>query len=210
MSLRSYHLNAMFVMQRTSKTEEHDGGAARPRHTVRRSALQEDCEQTPGDCARMPVSRSAARDTRSCLPIRAQSRRPSPPYSPRWRVPSEPARWRDDGVSRRGVCFAAGWGLWGRRWRFSGRVYRGDLSPVVYGPVGISAAAMWRIKVASGQATAKASRTRDAVSITRAPSFKRRRRRVANSAAASACAFGSAARLAERNFQDMLENRLSG
>jgi hypothetical protein len=118
----------------------------------------------------------------------------SPPYSPRWRVPSEPPRWRDDGVSRRGVCFAAGWGLWGRRWRFSGRVYRGDLSPVVYGPVGISAAAMWRIKVASGQATAKASRTRDALSITRAPSFKRRRRRVANSAAASACAFGMTSR----------------
>src|ERR1700719_5376394 len=76
MSRRSYHLNAMFVTHRTSKTEEHDGGAARDRHTVRRSALQEDCEQTPGDCARMPVSRSAARDTRSCLPIRAPSRRP--------------------------------------------------------------------------------------------------------------------------------------
>jgi hypothetical protein len=29
---------------------------------------------------------------------------------------------------------------------------------------------MWRIKLASGQAAAKASRTRDAISITRAPS----------------------------------------
>jgi len=34
----------------------------------------------------------------------------------------------------------------------------------------------------------KASRTCDAVSMTRVPSFKRRGRRVANSAVASACA----------------------
>jgi hypothetical protein len=76
MSRRSYHLNAMFVTHHTSKTEEHDGGAAREQHTVRRSALQGDCKQTPGDCARMPVSRSAARDTRSCFPTGTQSRRP--------------------------------------------------------------------------------------------------------------------------------------
>jgi hypothetical protein len=69
------HLNATFIRQRTSKqAEEHDGGAARHRHTVRRSALPGNREKTPGDCARMPVSRSAARDTRSCLPIRTQSR----------------------------------------------------------------------------------------------------------------------------------------
>ena len=55
---------------------------------------------------------------------------------------------------------------------------RGDGSPVVYGSVGISAAAMWRIKVASGQAAAKARRTRDAISMTRAPSFNSRRRTV--------------------------------
>ena len=65
----------MFVRHRTSKRKEHDGGA-RDRPTVRRSALQGDREQTPGHCARMPVSRSTARDTRSCLPIRTQSRRP--------------------------------------------------------------------------------------------------------------------------------------
>ncbi len=70
--------------------------------------------------------------------------------------------------------------------------YRGNSSPVVYGPVGISAAAMCRIKVASGQAAAKARRTRDAISITRAPSFKRRSRIVLNSALASACPFGMA------------------
>src|ERR1051325_3518574 len=55
-------------------------------------------------------------------------------------------------------------GTWsmGGRWSSRDGLYRGDPSPVVYGPVGISAAAMWRIKVASGQAAAKARRTRDA------------------------------------------------
>src|SRR5690348_17437186 len=53
---------------------------------------------------------------------------------------------------------------------------------------------MWRIRGASGQAAAKASRTRQAVSMTRVPSFKRRSRRVANSAVASACALGIASR----------------
>ena len=65
---------------------------------------------------------------------------------------------------------------------------RGDGSPVVYGSVGINAAAMWRINAASGQAAAKARRTREAISTTRAPSFKNRRRMVVNSAVASACA----------------------
>src|ERR1043165_9313967 len=71
-------------------------------------------------------------------------------------------------------------GTWsmGVRWTSRDGLYRGDPSPVVYGPVGISAAAMWRIKVASGQAAAKARRTRDAISITRAPSLKRRRQMV--------------------------------
>jgi|SRR5271163_3941271 len=53
------------------------------------------------------------------------------------------------------------------------------------GPAGISASAMWRIRVASGQAAAKASRTRDAMSITRAPSLRRRTRIELNSAVAS-------------------------
>jgi hypothetical protein len=44
---------------------------------------------------------------------------------------------------------------------------------------------MCRIKLASGQAAAKARRTRDAISMTRAPSFKSRRRMVLNSAVAS-------------------------
>ena len=76
----------------------------------------------------------------------------------------------------------------------SGRVWRGDSGPVAYGAAGISPAAMWRIRGASGQAAAKASRTREAVSMTRVPSFKRRSRRVANSAVASACALGIASR----------------
>ena len=53
---------------------------------------------------------------------------------------------------------------------------------------------MQRIKVASGQAAAKARRTREAISTTRAPSFKSRRRMVLNSAVASACALGIASR----------------
>ena len=62
-------------------------------------------------------------------------------------------------MSQRGVCFAAGCGLWVGAGGF-GTDYRGDRGPVVYGPAGIRAAAMWRIKVASGQAAAKARRTR--------------------------------------------------
>ena len=82
------------------------------------------------------------------------------------------------------VCFAAGL-VYGWALKVFGTGYRGDRSPVVYGPVGIRAAAMWRIKVASGQAAAKARRTREALSTTRAPSFKSRRRMVVNSAVAS-------------------------
>src|ERR1051326_6175914 len=61
-------------------------------------------------------------------------------------------------------------GTWsmGVRWSFRDGLYRGDPSPVVYGPVGISAAAMWRIKVASGQAAAKARRISQAKNPSRA------------------------------------------
>src|ERR1041385_6224609 len=98
-----------------------------------------------------------------------------------------------EGTSRRCVCFAAGFGL-GWALKVVGTGYRGDRSPVVYGPVGISAVAMWRIKAASGHAAAKARRTAEAISTTRAPSFKSRRRMVLNSAVASACALGLASR----------------
>src|ERR1700682_2923429 len=73
-------------------------------------------------------------------------------------------------------------------------VGRGDNGPAVYGPVGIRAAAMWRKSAASGQAAAKARRTRAAVSMTRAPSLRRRKRMVVNSAVASACVAGVASR----------------
>jgi hypothetical protein len=53
-----------------------------------------------------------------------------------------------------------------------GRVYRDAAGPIIYGPFGFSAAAMWQIKVASGHAAVRAGRTRDVISITRAPSFK--------------------------------------
>src|SRR5205085_11077979 len=56
---------------------------------------------------------------------------------------------------------------------------------------------MWRIKAASGAARAKAKRTREAISTTRAPSFKSRRRMVLNSAVARACALGIASRNSE-------------
>src|SRR6516165_4848246 len=75
-----------------------------------------------------------------------------------------------------------------------GTVWRGDRGPAAYGAAGISPAAMWRMRRASGQAAAEASRTREAVSMTRVPSFKRRSRRVVNSAVARACALGIASR----------------
>ena len=68
-------------------------------------------------------------------------------YSSRGRVASRPAHWRDEGVSYRSVCFAAGSGLWGTCWMVFETGYRGDRGPVIYGPAGISAAVMWRIKV---------------------------------------------------------------
>ena len=74
-------------------------------------------------------------------------------------------------------------------------VGRGDNGPAVYGPAGIRAAAMWRKSAASGQAAAKARRTREAVSMTRVPSFKRRKRMVVNSAVARACVAGIASRI---------------
>src|SRR5260370_17336071 len=75
-----------------------------------------------------------------------------------------------------------------------GQDERSARGPVFYGPVGISAATMWRINVASGQAAEKARRTRDAISITRAPSFKSLRRMVFNSAVATPFAFLIASR----------------
>src|SRR6266550_2699411 len=58
------------------------------------------------------------------------------------------------------VCFTAG--IWYLRQALeaSGRVWRGDRGPVAYGAAGISPAAMWRMRGASEQAAAKASRTR--------------------------------------------------
>ena len=56
----------------------------------------------------------------------------------------------------------------------------------------------WK-SVASGKAAAKARRIRDAVSITRVPSLRRRRRMVANSAVANACALGIASRTVSIN-----------
>ena len=66
----------------------------------------------------------------------------------------------------------------------------GATGPTIYGPEGIRTAAMWRKSAASGQAAAKARRTREAASMTRVPSFNRRKRMVVNSAVASAFVAG--------------------
>src|SRR6266481_8631783 len=99
------------------------------------------------------------------------------------------------GVFVGGVRFRWGCDVSGRRWRFAERVGRGDNGPAVYGPAGIRAAAMWWKSLAAGHAAAKARRTREAVSMTRVPSFNRRRRMVANSAVASACVAGMVSRI---------------
>jgi hypothetical protein len=73
-------------------------------------------------------------------------------------------------------------------------VRRGGDGPGFHGPAGLMVVARCLMRAASGQAAAKARRMRDAVSITRAPSLMSRRRMVANSAFASACALGIASR----------------
>src|SRR6476646_4514494 len=66
--------------------------------------------------------------------------------------------------------------------------------PSGQGRSGSSAPGKQRIRSASGHAAAKARRTRLAVSTTRAAIFKRRRRRVANSAVANSRTLGMASR----------------
>src|ERR1700722_2087916 len=92
------------------------------------------------------------------------------------------------------VDFAAGSGVWGQALGFRDGFGGGDSGPVAHGAAGISPAARWWMRRASGQAAAKARRTREAVSMTRLPSFKRRSRRVANSAVARTCVLGIASR----------------
>ena len=72
-------------------------------------------------------------------------------------------------------------------------VGQGDNGPTIYGPEGIRTP-RWRKSAASGQAAAKARRTREAASMTRVPSFNRRKRMVVNSAVASAFVAGIASR----------------
>src|SRR5215469_1999928 len=78
-------------------------------------------------------------------------------------------------------------------------VRRGGDGPGFHGPAGLMVVARYLVRAASGQAAAKARRMRDAVSITRAPSLISRRRMVANSAFASACAVGD--RIAQREHE---------
>ena len=74
----------------------------------------------------------------------------------------------------------------------------GACGPVDQDPPGIrSAAGKARKRSASGQAAAKARRTRAAVSVTRAAIFSRRSRRVANSAFARSRCAGMASRTGE-------------
>ena len=69
--------------------------------------------------------------------------------------------------------------------------------PFGHGPSGTKAPGRPRKRSASGQAAAKASRTRLAVSMTRAAILIRRRRKVVNSALARSRALGMASRTVE-------------
>jgi len=71
--------------------------------------------------------------------------------------------------------------------------------PAGQGPSGSSAPGKQRIRSASGHAAANARRMRLAVSTTRAAIFKRRRRRVANSAVANSRTLGMASRTVSIN-----------
>src|SRR5260370_39062227 len=92
--------------------------------------------------------------------------------------------WRDPAaasVSPLNLVFELSGGDFGRG------LYRGDHSPVGYGPAGINAAALWRMKRGSGQAAGKADRTRRAIFMTTGPSFKRRHREGLNTPDACGC-----------------------
>jgi hypothetical protein len=64
-----------------------------------------------------------------------------------------------------------------------------------HGPAGCRVWAMLRNRPASGQAAAKAMRTREVVSVMRAAILSSRARNVANSASASGWGFGMASRI---------------
>jgi hypothetical protein len=77
-------------------------------------------------------------------------------------------------------------GLAARGWLI-GLVRQGTDGPCRHGAAGTIVVASCRINPASEQAAAKARRTRETVSMTRAPSLSRRRRMVANSPASREC-----------------------
>ena len=81
------------------------------------------------------------RRIKSSLPHDLSATVPSLTYSPRCGVASEPRRWRRKGTRRRGVCFAAGLGVWVGAGVSRDGLYRGDRGPTFYGPAGIRAAA---------------------------------------------------------------------
>src|SRR5260370_42677251 len=73
--------------------------------------------------------------------------------------------WRDPAaasVSPLNLVFELSGGDFGRG------LYRGDHSPVGYGPAGINGAAMWRVEVGAGQAAAQRGPPSDAISMRRA------------------------------------------
>ena len=86
-----------------------------------------------------------------------------------------------------GGTVAAGCDRCGRRWRFARGAWAGRQRPRGLRSGGHQRCGDVTEEAASGQAAAKARRTREAVSMTRAPSFNSRRRMVANSAVARAC-----------------------
>jgi hypothetical protein len=75
----------------------------------------------------------------------------------------------------------------------------GGTRPGGHGPAGCRLRAMLRNRSASGQAAAKAMRTREEVSVTRAAILSSRTRNVANSACASDWGFGIVSRTASNN-----------
>src|SRR5215204_6212646 len=112
------------------------------------------------------------------------------------RLSAADRRWHEAVAVVRSVFFTAAYAERVERVGEEGAGWQGPDAPRLRARAGLIEPARWRKRTASGQALAKAMRTRLAVSVTRAATFRSRSLIVVNSALARAWALGMASRTA--------------